>query len=56
MFDTYINACEDIIYSGFSKDKNAVADAIREGYIIKEKRRKLLCDRSVLYGRAEATL
>ena len=37
MFDTYINACEDIIYSGFSEDKNAVTDAIREGYIIKKK-------------------
>jgi len=35
MPDTYINACEDIIYSGLSEDKNAVANAVKEGYIIK---------------------
>lgn len=36
MLDTYINACEDIIYSGCSEDKNAVANAIKDGYIAKK--------------------
>ncbi len=36
MPDTYINACEDIIYGGASEDKNAVANAIKDGYIIKK--------------------
>ena len=36
MLDTYINACEDIIYSGYSEDKNAVANAIKDGYIVKK--------------------
>ena len=36
MCDTYINACEDIIYGGYSEDKNAVANAIKDGYITKK--------------------
>ena len=36
MFDTYINACEDLIYEGHSVDKNAVANAIQDGYIVKK--------------------
>ncbi|MBR3715057.1 MAG: RNA polymerase sigma factor [Clostridia bacterium] len=36
MYDMYINACEDIIYGGNSEDKNAVANAIKDGYITKK--------------------
>jgi len=36
MFDTYINACEDMIYSGKSEDVNSVANAVKDGYIIKK--------------------
>ena len=36
MLDTYINACEDIIYGGISEDKNAVANAIKDGYILRK--------------------
>lgn len=52
MLDTYINACEDIIYCGNSEDKNAVANAIKDGYI-QERRRKLFCNCSVFYCRAK---
>jgi len=36
MLDTYINACEDIIFRGFSEDKIAVANATQDGYITKK--------------------
>jgi len=36
MINTYINACEEIIYGGSSEDKNATANAIKDGYIIKK--------------------
>lgn len=35
MLDNYINVCEDILYSGYSDDKKSVADAVKDGYIIK---------------------
>ncbi len=35
MYDNYINVCEDIIFSGKSDDMYSVAEAIKEGYIIK---------------------
>ncbi|MBO5024155.1 MAG: RNA polymerase sigma factor [Clostridia bacterium] len=36
MFDNYINACEDIIFNGKSEDIHSVANAIKDGYIIKK--------------------
>ncbi len=35
MYDTYINACTDILYQGRSEDTAAVADAVRDGYIVR---------------------
>jgi len=36
MLDRCINACEDIIVSGKSEDKDSVADAVKDGYILKQ--------------------
>lgn len=36
MYDSYINACVDILHNGSSKDVDATALAIQEGYIRKE--------------------
>ncbi len=35
MYDKYINACADVLYNGSSENKNSVALAIRDGYIIR---------------------
>ncbi|MBE6542993.1 MAG: sigma-70 family RNA polymerase sigma factor [Ruminococcaceae bacterium] len=36
MFDHCINACEDIIFRGYSEDASSVAEAVKAGYIIKK--------------------
>lgn len=36
MFDSYINACEDILLKGRSDDIDAVALAIKDGYILRK--------------------
>ncbi|MBQ8163477.1 MAG: RNA polymerase sigma factor [Clostridia bacterium] len=35
MYDNYINACEDLLYKGSCADVDSVANAIKDGYIIK---------------------
>ncbi len=36
MYDNYINACESLIYKGGCKDASVVAEAIKDGYIVKK--------------------
>ncbi|MCH5340860.1 MAG: sigma-70 family RNA polymerase sigma factor [Acetatifactor sp.] len=36
MYDNYINVCEDILRSGSSEDKESLANAIQDGYIVKK--------------------
>lgn len=36
MYDNYINACEDILCDGSTKDIDSVANAIQDGYIVKK--------------------
>ena len=36
MYDSYINACEDILKSGRSEDADATAGAIQDGYITRQ--------------------
>ena len=36
MYDNYINVCEDILCSGSSEDKESLANAIQDGYIVKK--------------------
>ena len=36
MYDNYINVCEDILRSGTSEDKESLANAIQNGYIVKK--------------------
>lgn len=35
MYDNYINVCEDILYDGRTDDVDSLANAIKDGYIIK---------------------
>lgn len=41
MYDTYINACEDILNSGKAKDEESAANAIKSGYIIRRENGEL---------------
>ncbi len=36
MYDTYINVCQDIIFDGKTDDVDALANAIKDGYIVKQ--------------------
>ncbi len=35
MYDNYINICEDILYDGKTEDIDSLANAIKDGYIVK---------------------
>ncbi len=36
MYDNYINACEDILYTGSCDDVDSVANAVNDGYIVRK--------------------
>lgn len=41
MYDNYINVCEDILFAGKTEDIDSLANAIKDGYIIKRGDRSL---------------